>query len=113
MSQVKSIKHYLADRRMSKEMYNKHDQTHLAVKDSMERRAELVEGIQLAEQGLKKINMPSFRDQLYLAIPSFRFGVSVDLVKSELERQLNEARSELEKIDHKLSLISEILKMEE
>lgn len=107
-----SIRHYLADRHMTKDMYNEHDKSHAAIKRKMERRAELVEGIQNAEQALKKLKNPAFSDQLAISIPSFRFGVSVGFVETELNRQLHEAKMELEEIDLVMKQIGDLLGVE-
>lgn len=109
MTTPKSIEHYLADRAEAKDIYNEHDRTHLAIKEKIERRAELIIGIKHAEDGLKKLKNPAFSDQLALSMPSFRFGVSVEFFESELRRQLNVASSELEEIDLLIDSIGDLL----
>lgn len=108
----KSIRHYLAERNMTKDMYNEQDKVHFAVKKAMERRAELVVGIQNAEQALKKMHNPAFSDQISISIPSFRFGISVDFAVAELQRQMIEAKGELELIDARLSQVAAIFGVE-
>lgn len=106
---IKSIEHYLAERSEVKNIYNEHDSAHMAIKEKIERRAELIDGIQRASAGLKKLRNPAFNDQICLSMPSFRFGVSVELFKTELNRQLEAAKDELEKIDALIAAVGELL----
>lgn len=109
---TKSIRHYLADRHMTKDMYNQHDNVHFAVKESMERRTELVVGIQNAEQALRKMDNPAFSDQITISVPSFRFQISPEFAKQELQRQLTEAKGELALIDGRLDQVAAIFGVE-